>query len=78
MLAAAVVMGAVLWLALKPVGDNDGFGAVLKITVGTTIGISVYLGALTLFRVPEVNGIRLVSQRLIAHRNSNSSESTGQ
>jgi putative peptidoglycan lipid II flippase len=78
MLAAAAVMGAVLWLALKPVGDNDGFGAVLKITVGTTIGISVYLGALTLFRVPEVNGIRLVSQRLIAHRNSNSSESTGQ
>ena len=78
MLAAAAVMGAVLWLALKPVGDNDGFGAVLKIAVGTTIGILVYLGALTLFRVPEVNGIRSVSQRLIANRNSTSTDSTGQ
>jgi putative peptidoglycan lipid II flippase len=78
MLAAAAVMGAVLWLALKPVGDNDGFGAVLKIAVGTTIGILVYLGALTLFRVPEVNGIRSASQRLIATRNSSSTDSTGQ
>jgi putative peptidoglycan lipid II flippase len=78
MLAAAAVMGAVLWLALKPVGDNDGFGAVLKITVGTTIGILVYLGALTHLRVPEVNGIRSARQRLIAQRNSNSPDSTGQ
>jgi putative peptidoglycan lipid II flippase len=78
MLAAAAVMGAVLWLALKPVGDNDGFGAVLKIAVGTTIGILVYLGALTLLRVPEVNGIRSASQRLIAQRNSNINDSTGQ
>jgi hypothetical protein len=38
----------------------------------------VYLGALTLFRVPEVNGIRSVSQRLIATRNSSSTDSTGQ
>jgi len=78
MLAAAAVMGAVLWLALKPVGDNDGFGAVLKIVVGTFIGTLVYLGALTLLRVPEVNGIRSASQRLIAQRNSNSPDSTGQ
>jgi hypothetical protein len=78
MLAAAAVMGAVLWLALKPVGDNDGFGAVLKISVGIVIGLLVYLGALTLFRVPEVNGIRSVSQRLIANRNSTSTDSSGQ
>jgi hypothetical protein len=77
-LAAAAIMGAVLWLALKPVGDNDGFGAVLKIVVGIFIGTLVYLGALTLLRVPEVNGIRSASQRLIAQRNSNSSDSTGQ
>jgi putative peptidoglycan lipid II flippase len=70
MLTAAAVMGAVLWLALKPVGDNDGFGAVLKITVGIVIGLLVYLGALTLFRVPEVNSLRSASQRFISNRNS--------
>ena len=70
MLAAAAVMGAVLWLALKPVGDNDGFGAVLKISVGIVIGTLVYLGALTLLRVPEVTGLRSVSQRFISNRNS--------
>jgi len=70
MLAAAAVMGAVLWLALKPVGTNHGFGALLKISVGTFIGTLVYLGALTLLRVPEVTGLRSVSQRLISNRNS--------
>ena len=70
MLAAAAVMGAVLWLALKPVGDNNGFGAVLKISVGIVIGTLVYLGALTLLRVPEVNGLRSASQRLISNRHS--------
>ena len=70
MLAAAAVMGAVLWLALKPVGDNDGFGAVLKIVVGLLIGTLVYLGALTLLRVPEVNDLRSASQRFISNRNS--------
>ncbi|CAB4813717.1 unannotated protein [freshwater metagenome] len=70
MLAAAAVMGAVLWLALKPVGDNDGFGAVLKIVVGIFIGTLVYLGALTLLRVPEVNDLRSASQRFISNRNS--------
>lgn len=70
MLTAAAVMGAVLWLALKPVGDNDGFGAVLKISVGIVIGLLVYLGALTLLRVPEVNSLRSASQRFISSRNS--------
>ena len=70
MLAAAAVMGAVLWLALKPVGDNDGFGAVLKITVGIVIGLLVYLGALTLLRVPEINSLRSASHRFISNRNS--------
>jgi putative peptidoglycan lipid II flippase len=70
MLAAAAVMGAVLWLALKPVGDNDGFGAVLKISVGVVVGLLVYLGALTLLRVPEVNSLRSASQRFISNRNS--------
>ncbi len=70
MLAAATVMGVVLWLALKPVGNNHGFGALLKISVGTVIGTLVYLGALTLLRVPEVTGLRSVSQRFIGNRNS--------
>jgi hypothetical protein len=70
MLTAAAVMGVVLWLALKPVGNNHGFGALLKISVGTVIGTLTYLGALTLLRVPEVNGLRSASQRLINNRNS--------
>jgi putative peptidoglycan lipid II flippase len=70
MLAAAAVMGIVLWLALKPVGANHGFGALLKISVGTVIGTLVYLGALSLLRVPEVKGLRSASQRLITNRNS--------
>jgi hypothetical protein len=57
-------------LALKPVGDNDGFGAVLKITVGIVIGLLVYLGALTLLRVPEINRLRSASHRFISNRNS--------
>lgn len=69
-LLAAATMGAVLWLALKPVGDNDGFGAILKIVVGLVIGVLVYLGALSLLRVPEVLTLRTATQRYVGVRSS--------
>lgn len=66
MVAAGAIMGAVVWLSVRAFGDNDGTGALLRLVVGSFIGIVVYLGSLTLLRSPEVGHVRALRDRLRA------------
>jgi putative peptidoglycan lipid II flippase len=66
MVAAGAIMGAVVWLAVRAFGDNDGTGALLRLLVGSFIGVVVYLGSLTLLRSPEVGHVRALRDRLRA------------
>ena len=63
MLAAGAVMGIVVWLATRAVGADSGGGALLKLAAGTVIGAIVYVGALTVLRVPEVASLRSIATR---------------
>lgn len=63
MLLAAGVMGAIVWLSLRPFGNDDGLRAIAKVTIGSFVGIIVYVGALTLLRAPEVSGLRQLRHR---------------
>ena len=63
-LAAAAIMGLIVFLAVKPVGDNDGAGAVAKIALGGVAGTLTYLGALTLLKAPEVDQLKSLLARL--------------
>jgi hypothetical protein len=64
MLIASFIMGAIVWLSLEPFGDDNGFRAIIKVAAGSIIGIIVYVGALTLLRAPEIEGLRHLRQRL--------------
>ena len=64
MVAAGAIMGAVVWLSVRAFGDNDGTGALLRLVVGSFIGVVVYLGSLTLLRSPEVGHVRALRDRL--------------
>jgi putative peptidoglycan lipid II flippase len=66
MLVASLAMAGVIWLAVRPVGDDDGFGALLRVATGIAIGSLAYLGALTLLRAPEVVQLRSVTSGLRA------------
>ena len=66
MLVASLAMSGVIWLAVRPVGDDDGFGALLRVATGIAIGSLAYLGALTLLRAPEVVQLRSVTSGLRA------------
>lgn len=64
MLIAATIMGSVIWLSLRPFGADDGFRAILKVGVGGIVGLFVYVGALTMLRAPEIDGMRNIRHRL--------------
>lgn len=66
MVGAGAIMGAVVWLAIRAFGDNDGTGALLRLVIGSFIGVVVYLGALTLLRSPEVGHVWALRDRLRA------------
>jgi len=66
MLVASLAMAVVIWLAVRPVGDDDGAGAFLRVTAGIAIGSLAYLGGLTLMRAPEVVQLRSVTAGLRA------------
>jgi len=66
MLTAALAMAGVIWLAVRPVGDDDGVGALLRVATGIAIGSLAYLGGLTLLRAPEVVQLRSISSGLRA------------
>ncbi|HSL73175.1 MAG TPA: murein biosynthesis integral membrane protein MurJ [Ilumatobacteraceae bacterium] len=58
MLLAAVLMAEAVWLATQPIGGNTGVGAILRIGVGTLVGVGVYGAVLVALRVPELDPIR--------------------
>lgn len=64
MLLASAIMATIVWLSLRAIGSNDGLGAILKIAVGSIVGVVVYVGSLTLLRAPEVHGLRQLRSRL--------------
>jgi putative peptidoglycan lipid II flippase len=63
-LLAAAIMGFIVFLVIKPVGDNDGDGALLKIALGGLAGTLTYIGALTLLKAPEIEQMRALAGRL--------------
>jgi putative peptidoglycan lipid II flippase len=54
---AGAVMAVAVWTTTRGVGATTGTGAIWRILIGTTIGVGIYLGALTLFRAPEANSL---------------------
>lgn len=64
MLLASAMMAVIVWLSLSAVGSDDGVGAIIKVAVGSVVGVVVYVGSLTLLRAPEVHGLRQLRSRL--------------
>ncbi len=54
---ASVVMAEVAWLISERVGDVSGGGAVVRATVGSLVGVIVYLGVLTVLGLPELTDL---------------------
>jgi putative peptidoglycan lipid II flippase len=52
---AGLVMAEAVWAVARKVGANSGTGSVLRVVVGTVVGIVVYLGVLALLRAPELD-----------------------
>ncbi len=61
---AAASMGIVMWVVLRPIGANSGGGALVKIVVGSAVGVLTYIGALTVLRAPEVEHLRVLRDRV--------------
>jgi putative peptidoglycan lipid II flippase len=57
MAVAGAAMAGAIWVSTREVGSTTGIGALWRILFGTTIGASVYLGALVVLRAPEVDGL---------------------
>ena len=51
-------MGEAVWVVARLIGSNSGPGAVVRLGVGTAIGIVVYVVLLTLLRAPELEVLR--------------------
>ncbi len=57
MAVAGAAMTAAVWLSTRSVGGTTGADAILRILIGTAVGVGAYLGALTLLRAPEINAV---------------------
>jgi putative peptidoglycan lipid II flippase len=58
MILAAILMAEAVWFVTQFVGANTGTDAVLRLAVGTVVGIAVYLAALVALRAPELDAVR--------------------
>jgi putative peptidoglycan lipid II flippase len=58
MLLASILMAEAVWLVTQPVGGNAGIDAVVRLAVGSVVGVAVYLGVLVLLRAPELDAAR--------------------
>lgn len=63
MALAGVVMGQVVWLATRPWAGTTGADALVRLILGTVVGLSVYLGALVVTRAPEIAPLRSTISR---------------
>jgi putative peptidoglycan lipid II flippase len=59
---AAILTGEVAWLASRSIGSETGAGAVLRVAVGSIIGIVVYLGTLAFLKAPELSSVRTLGR----------------
>jgi putative peptidoglycan lipid II flippase len=57
MLIAATMMAEAVWLVARLVGSNDGVGAVVRVIVGTIIGIAVYGAVLRALGASEIDDL---------------------
>jgi putative peptidoglycan lipid II flippase len=58
MVLAAALMAEAVWLATQPIGGNTGADAVVRIVVGTVVGVAVYGAVLVALRAPELDAVR--------------------
>lgn len=58
MTVAAALMGEAVWLVARLLGTNTGTGALLRIGVGSIVGICVYAGMLAVMGAPELDALR--------------------
>ncbi len=65
MVLAAAIAGEVTFLVASRVGDDAGWPAVLRLSVGAVVGTIVYVGVLAALRAPELTALR---QRLPGRR----------
>lgn len=54
MLVAALLMAGVVWAVTRPVGADDGVGAIVRSAVGLAAGLVTYVAAVVVLRVPAV------------------------
>jgi putative peptidoglycan lipid II flippase len=57
MVLAALVMGEVVWLVTRPIGSDQGAGAVGRVVAGTVAGVVVYVSMLVVLRAPELSAL---------------------
>jgi putative peptidoglycan lipid II flippase len=57
MLAAAMVMATAVWLITRGVGSDTGGQAIAQLVVGSIVGGVVYVAALVVLRVPEIDAV---------------------
>lgn len=55
---ASVIMAEAVWAACRLVGANAGSGALVRVLVGTVVGIIAYLGTLVVLRAPEIDELQ--------------------
>ncbi|MFN3254091.1 MAG: murein biosynthesis integral membrane protein MurJ [Ilumatobacter sp.] len=58
MIVAAALMGESVWFVTRNVGGNDGIDAVVRLGVGTVVGVVVYGGLLLAMGAGELTALR--------------------
>ncbi len=60
---AAILMGEAVWLVSRNVGGDVGTEAVVRLVVGTLVGVVVYLGLMFALGAPELDPVRRAVRR---------------
>ena len=55
---ASLVMAEIVWLVCRNLGGDAGREALLRVAVGTVVGVVVYVGVLLVLRGPELDEVR--------------------
>jgi putative peptidoglycan lipid II flippase len=60
---AAILMGEAVWIVARNVGGDVGTEAVVRLVVGTLVGVVVYLGLMFALGAPELDPVRRAVRR---------------
>lgn len=55
---AGLVMAEVTWVVARLLGDDDGWGALVRVVGAGTVGLAAYLAVLAVLRTPELDQVR--------------------